>query len=47
VGVPVSREEFRSGDLIFYYSPVSHVAMNLGNRNGVPSIVHAANPSAG
>ncbi len=31
------------GDLVFYYSPVHHVGMYIGNG----MIVHAANPSAG
>lgn len=46
-GTPVTRDDLRPGDLIFYYSPVSHVAMYIGERNGVPSIVHAANPRDG
>lgn len=42
-GTRVSESELQPGDLVFYYSPVSHVAMYLGN--GL--IVHAANPSQG
>ncbi len=39
LGTPVSRENLRPGDLIFWYSPVSHVGMYVGNGN----IVHARN----
>lgn len=46
-GTSVSRSDIKPGDLIFYYTPVSHVAMYIGDRNGVPSIVHAANPRVG
>ncbi len=42
-GTPVSMSALRPGDLVFYYSPVSHVAMYIGNG----MIVHAANPSQG
>ncbi|HWI43854.1 MAG TPA: NlpC/P60 family protein [Nocardioides sp.] len=42
-GTPVSRSQLQPGDLVFYYSPVSHVAIYLGNG----MIVHAANPGAG
>ncbi|WP_209714532.1 NlpC/P60 family protein [Marmoricola sp. OAE513] len=42
-GLRVSEGDLQPGDLVFYYSPVSHVGMYLGN--GL--IVHAANPSAG
>jgi cell wall-associated NlpC family hydrolase len=42
-GVPVSESELQPGDLVFYYSPISHVAMYIGNG----MIVHAANPSQG
>ena len=42
-GMRVSEGDLEPGDLVFYYSPVSHVGMYLGN--GL--IVHAANPSAG
>ena len=39
-----SREsDLQPGDLVFYYSPISHVGMYIGNG----MIVHAANPSAG
>ncbi len=43
MGVPVSRSELQPGDLIFGYSPVSHVGIYIGN--GL--MVHAANPGAG
>jgi cell wall-associated NlpC family hydrolase len=42
-GTRVSEGELRPGDLVFYYSPVSHVGMYIGN--GL--IVNAENPSAG
>ena len=42
-GTPVSLSSLQPGDLVFYYSPVSHVAMYIGNGQ----IVHAANPSSG
>jgi cell wall-associated NlpC family hydrolase len=31
VGTPVSRDDLRPGDLIFFYSPVSHVGFYVGN----------------
>jgi cell wall-associated NlpC family hydrolase len=30
-GTPVSRSQLQPGDLVFYYSPISHVGMYLGN----------------
>lgn len=42
-GRSVSEGELAPGDLVFYYSPVSHVGMYIGNG----MIVHAANPGAG
>jgi cell wall-associated NlpC family hydrolase len=42
-GTPVSQSDLRPGDLVFYYNPVHHVGMYIGNGK----IVHAANPSAG
>ena len=42
-GTPVSSSDLQPGDLVFYYSPVHHVGMYIGNGN----IVHAANPGAG
>jgi cell wall-associated NlpC family hydrolase len=41
MGAPVSRANLQPGDLIFYYSPVSHVGMYIGNGQ----VVHA--PTAG
>ncbi|WP_448623940.1 NlpC/P60 family protein [Geodermatophilus sp. URMC 64] len=38
MGTPVSRSELQPGDLIFFYSPVSHVAMYIGNGQ----MVHAS-----
>src|SRR3712207_2385998 len=40
-GAPVSKANLRPGDLVFFYSPVSHVAMYIGNGQ----IVHALNSS--
>jgi cell wall-associated NlpC family hydrolase len=40
-GTPVSISELMPGDLVFYYSPISHVGMYVGDG----MIVHAANPS--
>jgi len=42
-GTPVSRDQLQPGDLVFYYQPVSHVGMYIGNGQ----LVHAANPSSG
>jgi cell wall-associated NlpC family hydrolase len=42
-GTPVSQSQLQPGDLVFYYSPVSHVGMYIGDGK----IVHAANPSTG
>lgn len=42
-GSPVSQSDLQPGDLVFYYSPVSHVGIYIGNGQ----IVHAANPSTG
>ena len=39
-GRRVSKDQLMPGDLIFYYSPISHVAMYLGNGR----IVHAPRP---
>ena len=38
MGVPVSRSALQPGDLVFFYSPVSHVGMYIGNGQ----MVHAA-----
>jgi cell wall-associated NlpC family hydrolase len=40
VGTPVSKGELRPGDLVFFYSPVSHVAIYIGNGQ----VVHASEP---
>jgi cell wall-associated NlpC family hydrolase len=37
-GTPVSRSELQPGDLVFFYSPVSHVGMYIGNGQ----MVHAS-----
>jgi cell wall-associated NlpC family hydrolase len=39
-GRAISKSELRPGDLVFFYSPVSHVAMYVGN--GV--VIHAPRP---
>ncbi|WP_203569191.1 C40 family peptidase [Aestuariimicrobium ganziense] len=39
-GVRVSASQLQPGDLVFYYSGISHVGMYIGNGK----IVHAANP---
>jgi cell wall-associated NlpC family hydrolase len=31
LGVPVNRANLQPGDLVFFYSPVSHVAIYIGN----------------
>jgi cell wall-associated NlpC family hydrolase len=38
MGTPVSRDQLQPGDLVFFYSPVSHVGMYIGNGQ----MVHAA-----
>jgi peptidoglycan DL-endopeptidase CwlO len=30
VGTPVSRSELQPGDLVFFYSPISHVGLYIG-----------------
>ncbi|MDO5676764.1 MAG: NlpC/P60 family protein [Propionibacteriaceae bacterium] len=42
-GYKISKSELRPGDLVFYYSPVSHVGIYIGNGK----IVDAANPRTG
>lgn len=42
-GARVSRDALQPGDLVFYYSPISHVGIYIGG--GL--IVHAANPGSG
>ncbi|WP_338896481.1 NlpC/P60 family protein [Streptomyces sp. TG1A-60] len=41
-GRRVSRSELRTGDLVFFYSGISHVGIYVGNGQ----MVHAPNPSA-
>ena len=43
IGTPVSLANLQPGDLVFYYSGISHVGMYIGNGR----IVHAANPTSG
>ena len=40
VGKPVALRDLRPGDMVFYYTPVSHVGMYLGNG----MILHASEP---
>lgn len=42
-GTAVAKSDLQPGDLVFYYSPVSHVGMYIGDGK----IVHAANPRSG
>ena len=42
-GPHVAVSDLQPGDLVFYYSPISHVGMYIGNG----MIVHAANPGTG
>ncbi|CAM5369713.1 NlpC/P60 family protein OS=Streptomyces alboniger OX=132473 GN=CP975_21435 PE=3 SV=1 [Streptomyces alboniger] len=41
-GRPVSRSELLPGDLVFFYSGISHVGLYVGNGQ----MIHAPNPSA-
>ncbi|WP_214371051.1 C40 family peptidase [Pseudonocardia sp. H11422] len=41
VGTPVSKADLRPGDLVFFYKPVSHVAIYAGNGK----VVHASTSS--
>ncbi|MGW2616176.1 NlpC/P60 family protein [Streptomyces sp. NPDC001500] len=41
-GQRVSRSELRPGDLVFFYSGISHVGLYIGNGQ----MIHAPNPSA-
>jgi peptidoglycan DL-endopeptidase CwlO len=42
-GRHISRSSLQPGDLVFFYSPIHHVAIYIGGG----MIVHAANPSSG
>ena len=42
-GPHIAESDLQPGDLVFFYSPISHVGMYIGNG----MIVHAANPSTG
>ena len=42
-GTSVSKGDLQPGDLVFYYSGITHVGMYIGNGQ----IVHAANPGSG
>ncbi len=42
-GTHIAASQLQPGDLVFYYSPISHVGMYIGNG----MIVNAENPSAG
>ena len=41
-GQRVSRSELRPGDLVFFYSSITHVGLYVGNGQ----MIHAPNPSA-
>ncbi|MDO5067378.1 MAG: NlpC/P60 family protein [Propionibacteriaceae bacterium] len=43
IGTPVAKGDLQPGDLVFYYSGISHVGMYIGDGK----IVHAANPRSG
>jgi cell wall-associated NlpC family hydrolase len=52
MGTAVSRADLQPGDLVFFYSPVSHVGMYIGNGKmvhastfGVPVIVSSVDMS--
>ena len=38
VGVPVRKADLQPGDLVFFYKPISHVGIYIGNGK----IVHAS-----
>ena len=40
VGRSVARSDLRPGDLVFFYSPISHVGLYAGNN----TIIHAPRP---
>jgi cell wall-associated NlpC family hydrolase len=39
----VSSDDLQPGDLLFFYSPISHVALYVGNNQ----MIHATNPTDG
>ncbi|WP_249523730.1 C40 family peptidase, partial [Modestobacter marinus] len=41
MGVAVSRADLQPGDLVFFYSPISHVGMYIGNGQMVHASVSA------
>lgn len=43
LGTKVAKSDLQPGDLVFYYSPISHVGIYIGNGK----IVDAANPRSG
>ncbi|HNA99290.1 MAG TPA: NlpC/P60 family protein, partial [Marmoricola sp.] len=43
MGTRISEAQLQPGDLVFYYTPISHVGMYIGNGR----IVNAQNPGAG
>ena len=42
-GTPVARADLKPGDLVFWYSPVGHVSMHIGNGQ----MVHARGTAYG
>jgi cell wall-associated NlpC family hydrolase len=42
-GPHIAESDLQPGDLVFFYSPISHVGLYIGNGN----VLHAANPSEG
>jgi cell wall-associated NlpC family hydrolase len=43
VGTPVARADLQPGDLVFYYEPISHVGIYVGDNQ----IVHAGTEATG
>lgn len=43
MGTPVKRADLLPGDLLFFYTPISHVGMYIGNG----MMIHASNPRTG
>jgi cell wall-associated NlpC family hydrolase len=42
MGTSVSYDAMQPGDLVFYYSPISHVGLYVGDGQ----LIHAPNPSS-